>query len=46
MTKEDFNNLDIIEQINYINEKLVEGNTLTNICKSIGIGRSTIRYRF
>ena len=46
MTKEDFNNLDIIEQINYINEKLVEGNTLTNICKSIGIGRSTVRDRF
>ena len=46
MTKEDFNNLDIIEQSNYINEKLVEGNTLTNICKSIGLGRSTIRDRF
>ena len=46
MTKEDFNKLDIIEQINYINEKLIEGNTLTNVCKSIGIGRSTIRDRF
>ena len=30
----------------YINKNLLEGNTLTNVCKNIGIGRSTIRDRF
>ena len=46
MNKTEFNNLDVMEQIEYINKSLLEGNTLTNICKSIGIGRSTIRDRF
>lgn len=46
MNKTEFNGLDVMEQIEYINKSLLEGNTLTNICKSIGIGRSTIRDRF
>lgn len=46
MNKTEFNDLDVMEQIEYINKSLLEGNTLTNICKSIGIGRSTIRDRF
>ena len=46
MNKTEFNSLDVMEQIEYINKSLLEGNTLTNICKSIGIGRSTIRDRF
>lgn len=46
MNKTEFNSLDIMEQIEYINKSLLNGNTLTNICKSIGIGRSTIRDRF
>ena len=46
MNKIEFNKLEVIEQIKYINEKLLEGNTLTNLCKSIGVGRSTIRDRF
>lgn len=46
MNKTEFNNLEVLEQIEYINKSLLEGNTLTNICKSIGIGRSTIRDRF
>ena len=46
MNKTEFNNLDIMDQIEYINKSILEGNTLTNICKSIGIGRSTIRDRF
>ena len=46
MNKTEFNNLDVMEQIKYINSQLIEGNTLTNVCKSIGIGRSTIRDRF
>ena len=46
MNKTEFNNLEVMEQIEYINSQLIKGNTLTNICKSIGIGRSTIRDRF
>ena len=46
MNKTEFNKLDVMEQIEYINSQLIEGNTLTNVCKSIGIGRSTIRDRF
>ena len=46
MNKTEFNNLDVLEQIEYINKNLLEGNTLTNGCKNIGIGRSTIRDRF
>lgn len=46
MNKTEFNSLEVMEQIEYINKSLLEGNTLTNICKSIGIGRSTIRDRF
>lgn len=46
MEKDKFNNLSLIEQVEYINS-LLEGNkTLTNIAKDIGIGRSTIRDRF
>ena len=46
MNKTEFNSLEVLEQIEYINKSLLEGNTLTNVCKSIGIGRSTIRDRF
>ena len=46
MNKDEFNNLEAIEQIQYINKKLIEGNTVTKVCQSIGIGRSTIRDRF
>ena len=46
MNKTEFNSLEVMEQIEYINKSLLEGNTLTNICKSIVIGRSTIRDRF
>lgn len=46
MNKEQFNALDKIDQINYINSQLLEGQTLTAVCKSIGIGRTTIRDRF
>ena len=42
MTKDEFNNLEIIDQINYLNKYLKDGLTLTNICKSIGIARSTV----
>lgn len=46
MNKDAFNNLKVIDQINYINNKLSEGNTLTKIAKEIGIGRSTMSERF
>ena len=46
MNKTEFNSLEVLEQIEYINKSLLEGNTLTNVCKTIGIGRSTIRDRF
>lgn len=46
MDRYTFDNLPIKEQIQYINNKLLEGYTLTNTCKDIGIGRTTIRNRF
>ena len=46
MKKEQFNKLDIDNQIEYFNNKLYQGESLTSICKSIGIGRSTISDRF
>ena len=46
MNKIQFNSLETIDQIQYINKKLIEGNTVTKVCEAIGIGRSTIRDRF
>lgn len=45
MTKDVFNNLEIIDQINYLNKNLKAGQSLTNICNSIGIARSTVSGR-
>jgi predicted DNA binding CopG/RHH family protein len=42
LTKDEFNKLDINEQIKYLNTQLKEGNSLTIICKTIGIARSTV----
>lgn len=46
MTKEQFNQLEKLEQVQYINDKLKEGYSLTKISKELGIGRSTITDRF
>ncbi|WP_195346668.1 DUF4250 family protein [Paraclostridium sordellii] len=46
MNRVEFDDLKIVDQVEYINKKLDEGDTLTNICKGIGIGRTTIRDRF
>lgn len=46
MNKEQFNKLELLDQINYINNQLEENKSLTSICKELGIGRSTIRDRF
>lgn len=46
MIKEEFNNLDIMDQVEYINKMLNEKRSLTNIASNLSIGRSTIRDRF
>ena len=43
--REEFDSLEVIDQIEYINKEL-EKNNLTEICKKIKISRSTIRERF
>ncbi|WP_195941115.1 hypothetical protein [Romboutsia sp. 1001713B170131_170501_G6] len=45
MGKEKFNELEVKEQIEYINQNL-ENKTLTKICEDIKVSRSTIRKRF
>lgn len=42
LNKNEFNNLKIIDQIDYLNKHLKDGQSLTNICNSIGIARSTV----
>lgn len=46
MNKDKFNELNIDEQIKFFNKELEKGNSLSKICKSIGIGRSTVSDRF
>lgn len=46
MNKDEFNSLEVIEQIEYINKLLKDNMTLTSISKTLGVGRSTIRDRF
>ena len=46
MRRIDFDKLEKIDQMEYINKELIKGNTLTSICKNIPIGRSTISDRF
>jgi len=43
MNRIEFDNLEIIDQINYINQSI---GTLTDICQTIPIGRATISERF
>lgn len=45
MNKQQFNNLEITEQIQYINKQL-QSNSLTTVCATIGIDRATVRKRF
>jgi len=42
----EFDRLEVLSQLEYINNELTKGNTLTKICESVGIGRTTIRDRF
>jgi len=46
MNKTEFNKLEVMEQIQYINKRLIEDNTVTKVCEFIGIARSTISDRF
>lgn len=46
MNKEEFNELNVIDQIEYINNQLEDNKSVTSVCKGIGIGRSTVRDRF
>lgn len=41
-----FDNMKVLDQINYINNKLKEGYSLTKTCETIGINRKTISKRF
>ena len=45
LTKDEFNKLSNSDQIDYINNKLLSGLTLTKLCKDIGIARSTVGTR-
>lgn len=46
MNKGQFNALEVLKQIDYINEQLKNNKSITTVCKSIGVGRTTIRDRF
>lgn len=46
MNKKEFNRLNILEQVEYINNSLIDGSTVTKVCKDIGIARSTVGERF
>lgn len=45
MDRREFDTLEIEKQLDYINNKLQKGYTLTKACKEINVGRSTIRDR-
>lgn len=46
MTKEQFNALEVLKQIDYINGQLKNNKSITSISKELGVGRTTIRDRF
>lgn len=45
MTKEQFNQMELLEQIQYINSELIN-TSLTQLCEQIGVNRSTVSKRF
>lgn len=46
MNKDEFNALEVLKQIGYINKQLKNNKSITAVCKELEIGRSTIRDRF
>jgi len=45
MNKDKFNKLTILEQIDFMNSQ-INNNSITSVCKELGVGRTTIRDRF
>ena len=45
MNKQQFNNMDVLEQLEYINNN-IGTESLTKYCSTLGINRSTITKRF
>jgi predicted DNA-binding protein YlxM (UPF0122 family) len=46
LNKEEFNQLEVLEQIKYVNELLNQSMSLTAISERLSIGRTTLRDRF
>lgn len=46
MNKEQFNALEVLKQIDYINKQLKNNYSITSVCKELGVGRTTVRDRF
>lgn len=46
MNKEQFNKLDIDKQVSVVNDMLVDLGSVNQVCKHIGIAKSTVRDRF
>ncbi|WP_066827380.1 DUF4250 family protein [Clostridium tepidiprofundi] len=46
MKRSEFDKLNQLEQIDFVNKQLKQGTSLTQICKDIDIARSTLRKRF
>ena len=46
MTKEEFNKLEVLEQLEYVNNLLAEGKSLRIISGSLGMSKTTFRDRF
>lgn len=45
MTREEFNNLSVGDQVNYFNEEL-KNNNFNAICKDLGVSKNTIKPKF
>lgn len=46
MNKQKFNNLDLMDQLEYVNKKLSDGESLREISKCLNMSKTTIRNRF
>lgn len=46
ISKEEFNNLGILEQLDYVNSQLREGKSIRKLSAEMGMGKSTITDRF
>lgn len=46
LDRNEFDELDILNQIEYFNKKLIKGLSISKICKNIGIARTTVTDRF